>query len=101
MVLALRVRLGRPARGRRYWWAPDGRVRALTLIGAVAVAEQRGASVDLVPVAVGFVTWLVALSLLTEPLRAELDLASSTCPEPTRSTSWSRCPPGTTPGAAS
>jgi DMSO/TMAO reductase YedYZ molybdopterin-dependent catalytic subunit len=37
----------------------------------VAVSTQRGAgAVDVLPVAVGFVTWLVALSLLTDPLRA-------------------------------
>jgi DMSO/TMAO reductase YedYZ molybdopterin-dependent catalytic subunit len=55
---------------RRSWWAPAVVYAALTLVGAVAVLQQRGAgAVDVVPVAVGFVTWLIALSLLTEPLR--------------------------------
>ena len=49
---------------------------ALGAVGAVAVAVQRGATaIDMVPVAVGFVTWLVTLSLLTEPLR-HADLAA-------------------------
>ena len=57
---------------RRTWWAPTvwsslrpGRA------GHRAVLTQRGAAaIDLLPVAVGFATWLVCLSLLTEPLRA-------------------------------
>jgi DMSO/TMAO reductase YedYZ molybdopterin-dependent catalytic subunit len=59
---------------RRSWWAPAVVYGVLALIGAIAVGVQREAStIDVVPVAVGFVTWLVTLSLLTEPLRrAEL-----------------------------
>jgi DMSO/TMAO reductase YedYZ molybdopterin-dependent catalytic subunit len=59
---------------RRTWWASAVIYAALTAVGAVAVARERGATTaDFVPLAVGFVTWLVALSLLTEPLRrAEL-----------------------------
>src|SRR4051812_11929714 len=54
----------------RVWWAPAVVYAVLTAIGAVAVAAKRGDStVDYVPVAVGFVTWLVTLSLLTDPLR--------------------------------
>ena len=51
---------------------------ALTMVGAIAVSQQRGSimATDLVPVAVGFVTWLVTLSLLTEPLR-NAELSSS------------------------
>ncbi|HRD64091.1 MAG TPA: molybdopterin-dependent oxidoreductase [Nocardioides sp.] len=62
---------------RRTWWAPALVYAALAGVGAVAVSVQRGATaIDLVPVAVGFVTWLVTLSLLTEPLRrAELAAA--------------------------
>jgi DMSO/TMAO reductase YedYZ molybdopterin-dependent catalytic subunit len=42
----------------------------LAAVGAVAVSSQRGSAViDVLPVAIGFVTWLVTLSLLTEPLR--------------------------------
>ncbi|MCP6330028.1 hypothetical protein NL460_28235, partial [Klebsiella pneumoniae] len=42
----------------------------LAVLAAVAVVSSAGwATVDLLPVAIGYVTWLVALSLLTEPLR--------------------------------
>ena len=55
---------------RRTWWAPAVVYAALAAAGTVAVSTQRGAAaIDAVPVAVGFVTWLVTLSLLTEPLR--------------------------------
>jgi len=61
---------------RRTWWAPSVVYGALSAVGAVAVAVQRGSTAtDAVPVAVGFVTWLVTLSLLTEPLR-RADLAA-------------------------
>jgi DMSO/TMAO reductase YedYZ molybdopterin-dependent catalytic subunit len=64
---------------RRTWWAPAIVYGALTVVGAVAVARERGASTaDFVPLAVGFATWLVTLSLLTEPLRR----AELTAPEP-------------------
>jgi DMSO/TMAO reductase YedYZ molybdopterin-dependent catalytic subunit len=71
---------------RTSWWAPAIIYAALSVVGAVAVADQRGATTtDAVPVAVGFVTWLVTLSLLTEPLRrAELaappDVAPTSAP---------------------
>ncbi len=55
---------------RRTWWAPAIVYAALSGVGAVAVSTQRGSTAtDALPVAVGFVTWLVTLSLLTEPLR--------------------------------
>lgn len=55
---------------RRTWWAPAVGYGVLAVIGAVAVLARNGAHLtDALPVAVGFVTWLVALSLLTEPLR--------------------------------
>jgi DMSO/TMAO reductase YedYZ molybdopterin-dependent catalytic subunit len=42
----------------------------LAVLGAVAVALRPGTSVsNYFPLAVGFATWLVALSVLTEPLR--------------------------------
>jgi DMSO/TMAO reductase YedYZ molybdopterin-dependent catalytic subunit len=67
---------------RRVWWAPTIVYGALSLIGGVAASQQRGASsIDLVPVAVGFVTWLVTLSVLTEPLH-RLDLAVDHVPVP-------------------
>jgi DMSO/TMAO reductase YedYZ molybdopterin-dependent catalytic subunit len=63
---------------RRTWWAPAIVYGVLAGLGGWAVTQQRGASaIDVVPVAVGFVTWLVTLSLLTEPLRAA-ELAAGT-----------------------
>ncbi len=54
----------------RSWWAPPFVYAVLAVIAAIAVSVQHGATaIDAVPVAVGFVTWLVTLSLLTEPLR--------------------------------
>lgn len=60
---------------RRSWWSPALVYAGLAAVGAVAVGVQRGAAaLDFVPVAVGFATWMVTLSLLTEPLRrAERD----------------------------
>src|SRR4051794_32549270 len=64
---------------RRTWWAPAVVYGALTVVAVVAVSRERGATtVDFVPVAVGFVTWLITLSLLTEPLRR----AELAAPEP-------------------
>ena len=55
---------------RRSWWAPVLVFVGLGLVGGVAVWTQpRTGAIDLLPVAVGFATWLVCLSLLTEPLR--------------------------------
>ncbi|WP_028650336.1 molybdopterin-dependent oxidoreductase [Nocardioides halotolerans] len=68
---------------RRIWWAPALVYGVLTMIGAIAAREERGSSaVDVVPVAVGFVTWLVALSLLTEPLRRAELAAPAPAPAP-------------------
>ncbi|MEI5671730.1 MULTISPECIES: molybdopterin-dependent oxidoreductase [unclassified Nocardioides] len=55
---------------RRSWWAPTIVFGALAAAGAGAVAALRNQQlVDFVPVAVGLVTWLVCLSLVTDPLR--------------------------------
>jgi len=52
-------------------WAPALVFLGLAVVAGIGVALERGSSTsDYVPIAVGFVTWLVALSLLTEPLRA-------------------------------
>ena len=82
----------------RAWWAPLFVLVPLAAVGAVAVSVQRGSSaLDVLPVVVGFVTWLICLSLLTEPLRraeagpapaAEADQAApetawGTAPQPT------------------
>ena len=54
---------------RRSWWAPTIVFAVLAALGAVAVIAQRGqTALDAVPLALGFATWLVCLSLLTEPL---------------------------------
>ncbi len=79
---------------RRVWWAPTILYGALSLVGGVAVSEQRGASsIDLVPVAVGFVTWLVTLSLLTEPLH-RLDVAVEHVPVAHEADVLEPVPPG-------
>ncbi|MCW2796575.1 molybdopterin-dependent oxidoreductase [Nocardioides sp.] len=59
---------------RRSWWAPSLVFLVLAGIGGAAVIDSRNATAaDVLPVVVGFVTWVVCLSLLTEPLRrAEL-----------------------------
>ena len=67
---------------RRAWWAPPLVYGVLTVLGTVAVLDQRGAGAsDVVPVAVGFVTWLVMLSILTEPLH-RADLVAEHVPVP-------------------
>ncbi len=70
---------------RRTWWAPTIVFGVLAVIGGIAVWAQRGATaLDILPVAVGFATWLICLSLLTEPLRRhELALAAPTAADPT------------------
>ena len=68
LVALLFVWAGRLAA--RAWGAPLFVFVPLAVLGGVAVSAQRGASsLDVLPVAVGFVTWLICLSLLTEPLR--------------------------------
>ncbi len=59
---------------RRSWWLPAVVYVALTAVGVVAVTVQTGTTaLGYLPLAVGFATWLICLSLLTEPLRrAEL-----------------------------
>src|SRR4051812_29301292 len=67
---------------RRSWWAPAVVYAVLAVVAAVAASQDRGATtVDVIPAAVGFFTWLVALSVLTEPLR-RADVAASPLPEP-------------------
>jgi DMSO/TMAO reductase YedYZ molybdopterin-dependent catalytic subunit len=54
---------------RSAWWKPVLVWAALAGIGAAAVLVQRGAGpVDLLPVVTGFVTWVVVLSALVDPL---------------------------------
>jgi DMSO/TMAO reductase YedYZ molybdopterin-dependent catalytic subunit len=68
LISLLFVLAGRLARAA--WWAPVIVYAVLAAVGALAVSDERGASAsDVLPVLVGFVTWLVCLSLLTEPLR--------------------------------
>ena len=60
--------IGRWARAR--WWLPVAVYSLLAVLAAGAIiASADWTTVDLLPVAVGYVTWLVVLSLLTEPLR--------------------------------
>jgi DMSO/TMAO reductase YedYZ molybdopterin-dependent catalytic subunit len=89
IVLAWAGRLAR-----RAWWAPVVVFGVLTAVGVVAVAQEHGSTaVDLVPVAVGFVTWLVALSMLTEPLRTS-DLRAAHVPAPHEPDLLAPTPPG-------
>ena len=56
---------------KRSWWQPMAVVIAVSALGGFAVAAQHGSrATDLLPVVVGFVTWVVCLSVLTESLRA-------------------------------
>lgn len=55
---------------RRSWWAPTIVFAVLGVVGGIAVWLKRGSgAIDILPIGVGFATWLVCLSLLTEPLR--------------------------------
>lgn len=78
---------------RRTWWAPTLLFLALALVGGLAVLLPKGSgnASDALPVAVGFVTMLVALSVLVAPLRkaeaqaqAEADDATYGGGDPTR-----------------
>ena len=94
--------MGRPA-GAAVLVGADDRLRRLAGIGGVAVSVQRGATaIDAVPVAVGFVTWLVTLSLLTEPLRPPELAARARAGSGTRTDVLGPArPPATTPGERS
>lgn len=59
----------------RAWWPPTLVFAVLAVLGGFAVADAQGTGApDLLPVVVGFVTWLLVLSLLTDPLRREAAL---------------------------
>lgn len=73
--MALFATAGRLARRRRLHAVLL--LAAMAALGAVAVLVRRAAdAADLVPVAVGFVTWVGCLWLLTSPLRREADDAA-------------------------
>ncbi len=56
---------------RRSRWAPALGFGLIAAFGATAVLTRQGASVtDAAPIAVGYLTWMVALSPLTERLRS-------------------------------
>jgi DMSO/TMAO reductase YedYZ molybdopterin-dependent catalytic subunit len=80
LVLGLFALVGRLAR--RSWWAPTLVLLALALVGGLAVLLPKGTAnaSDALPVAVGFLTWLVALSLLVAPLRTATAAAAADCP---------------------
>ncbi|MBF4161487.1 molybdopterin-dependent oxidoreductase [Nocardioides acrostichi] len=55
---------------RRRWWLALAAYVVLAALAAAAVLTRAGTGVtDLLPVAAGFVTWVVVLMALTEPLR--------------------------------
>jgi DMSO/TMAO reductase YedYZ molybdopterin-dependent catalytic subunit len=65
----------------RSWWAPVAVYLALAATGVVAVSLQPSASpLAFLPLTLGFVTWLVVLSLLAEPLH-RLDPAAGAADE--------------------
>ena len=67
---------------RRSWWHPSLVFVPLAVVATVAVVTGPSPGpTDVLPVAVGLVTWLVALSLLTDPLRAA-DEAAAPAAEP-------------------
>ena len=56
----------------RSWWAPAVGFGLLAVVGAVAVLSLAGTTAtSLVPVLVGFVTWVVVLSAVGAPLRRD------------------------------
>jgi DMSO/TMAO reductase YedYZ molybdopterin-dependent catalytic subunit len=66
---------------RRTWWQPLLLFTAIAVLGGVAVAVQYDArATDLMPVFVGFVTWVVCLSVLTDALRASERRAATASP---------------------
>ncbi|WP_395657370.1 molybdopterin-dependent oxidoreductase [Nocardioides sp.] len=63
---------------RRGWAGPLVVYGVLALVGVVAVATQRGESpVEYVALAVGLLTWIGALALMTGPLRSPAPVAAS------------------------
>ncbi len=85
---------------RRSWWLPAVVYAVLAAIGVVAVATQpRTSTLEYLPIAVGFATWLICLSLMTEPLRRAELLEEAEEAEATASKVSSR-PPGTRRPAA-
>ncbi|GEP36397.1 oxidoreductase [Nocardioides psychrotolerans] len=77
---------------RRSSWAPTLVYVVLAVLGGIAVlAPASSSTTDVVPVALGLVTWVVALSLLTEPLRAaDRHAAASDEPAPSSPTGQTR-----------
>ncbi len=56
---------------RKSWWRALLVLALVAVVGGYAVSRQRNAdATDYLPVLVGFVTWLVCLSILTDNLRA-------------------------------
>ncbi len=74
IVLGARVRVGRPTGPTRVVAARHRVRRGRRRRRRRGVGAAGAAGLNYLPLAVGFATWLICLSLLTEPLRrAELD----------------------------
>ncbi|WP_261819262.1 molybdopterin-dependent oxidoreductase [Nocardioides sp. OK12] len=87
--------LGTAARTR--WWAPLAGYSVLALLTAAAVLLQRGSGpVDLLPVVIGYLTWLLVLALLVTPLRR----AERAARAPARPAVPNDVPPAGSPAAA-
>ncbi len=62
----------------RSWWKPMVLVTVVSALGGIAVVVQHGSRLtDLLPVVIGFVAWVVCLSVLTESLRSDERLAAA------------------------
>jgi DMSO/TMAO reductase YedYZ molybdopterin-dependent catalytic subunit len=67
---------------RRSWWKPLLLLTAIAVLGGVAIAVQYDPkATDLLPVLVGFVTWVVCLSTLADLLRTA-DARAAAAAEP-------------------
>ena len=80
----------RGVRGGRQRWSTPPSPRSAAWPSRPSAARRRS---TLLPVAVGFVTWLVTLSLLTEPLRAAEAQVVAAGTGDTASRSWRRWAP--------
>jgi DMSO/TMAO reductase YedYZ molybdopterin-dependent catalytic subunit len=63
---------------RRSWWAPSLVLVGLAVLaGAAVVLQPASSAINVLPVVVGLVVWLICLSLLTDPMRRAASTAST------------------------
>ena len=86
---------------RRSWWKPLTVFAAIAGLGLVAIAVQYDPQLtDVLPILVGFVTWVVCLSVLTDALRSEERRAARAAAADPGDPA-TRSSPGVLPGVAS